>query len=163
MKKVLFVLTTAAAFAVLTLTAAAPGYAVQHGNGGHASASTKAMMAGAKTPAAVLAMADKHLALLTSTIKSKKLASVHEHAFAVRDAVKMLPGVSQSLPAATRTRLATGVKTVSSLAAELDEAGDSGNQAETEALHKRLVTTMKAIKGLYSAGGAAATRKTPRD
>ncbi len=151
MKKVLFVLTTAAAFAVLTLTAAAPGYA-QHGSGGHASASTKAMMAGAKTPAAVLAMADKHLALLTSTIKSKKLATVHEHAFAVRDAVKMLPGVSKSLPAATRTRLATGVKTVGSLAAELDEAGDSGNQAETEALHKRLVTTMKAIKGLYSAG-----------
>ncbi len=122
--------------------------AAQHGSSGH----TKAMMAGAKTPQAVLKMADKHLALLTSTIKSKKLASVHEHAFAVRDAVKMLPGVSKSLPAATQTRLATGIKTVSSLAAELDEAGDSGNQAETEALHKRLVTTIKAIKGLYPAG-----------
>ena len=124
--------------------------AAQHGSGGHASGQTKAMLAGAKTPAAVLKMADKHLAMLTNAIKAKKLAAVHEHAFAVRDAVKMLPGVSKSLPAATRTRLATGVKTVSSLAAELDEAGDSGNQAETEALHKRFVTTMKAIKGLYT-------------
>ena len=112
----------------------------------------KTNMAGAKTPAAVLHMADMHLAQLAATIKSKKLASVHEHAFAVRDAIKMLPGVSKSLPAATQTRLATGVKTVSSLAAELDEAGDSANQASTEALYKKLVTTLTAIKGLYPAG-----------
>lgn len=112
----------------------------------------KTNMAGAKTPAAVFQMADMHRAQLAATIKSKKLASVHEHAFAVRDAIKMLPGVSKSLPAATQARLATGVKTVSSLAAELDEAGDSANQASTEALYKKLVTTLTAIKGLYPAG-----------
>lgn len=127
--------------------AAAPGHA-QHaaGNG------KKPMAMGAmKTPAAVLKMADKHMAMLTSTVKSKNLKQVHEHAFAVRDAVKMLPAVSKGLPAANQTKLAIGVKTMTSLAAELDEAGDSGNQTETEALHKRFMTTMNAIKALYPA------------
>lgn len=91
-------------------------------------------------------------AVLDKTISSKKLKIVHEAAFAVRDQVKLLPAKSKSLAADNQAKLAKGVKTISSLAAQLDAAGDSGKQAEAEALNKKMHTVLDAITGIYPAG-----------
>lgn len=104
-----------------------------------------------KTPAAIWKEVTKHALQLDKSIQAKKLGEVHEHAFAVRDYVKMLPAKSTRLSAATKAKLTKGVGTVTSLASELDEAGDSGKQAETEALNKKMHTVLNAIKGLYPA------------
>lgn len=91
-------------------------------------------------------------AALDKTIKDKKLKDVHHHAFAVRDQVKLLPAQSKGLSKDNLAKLAKGVKTVTSLAAELDEAGDDNKQADAEALNKKLHTVLDAIKALYPAG-----------
>jgi hypothetical protein len=91
-------------------------------------------------------------AALDKTISAKKLKTVHEAAFAVRDHVKPLPAKSRALSAADQAKLAKGVKTVASLAAQLDEVGDSGKQAEAEALNKKMHTVLGAIAHLYPAG-----------
>lgn len=91
-------------------------------------------------------------AALDKTIKDKKLKDVHHHAFAVRDQVKLLPAQSKALSKDNLAKLAKGVKTVASLAAELDEAGDNKKQAEAEALNKKLHTVLDAIKALYPKG-----------
>lgn len=91
-------------------------------------------------------------AVLDQTIRAKRLKTVHEAAFALRDQVKLLPAKSKGLSPAIQAKLAKGVKTVASLASQLDEAGDSGQQAEAEALNKKMHTVLGAIAGLYPPG-----------
>ena len=89
---------------------------------------------------------------LDKTIKAKNLKDVHHHAFAVRDQVKLLPAQSKALPKDNLVKLAKGVKTVASLAAQLDEAGDNNKQGDAEALNKKLHAVLEAIKALYPKG-----------
>ena len=89
---------------------------------------------------------------LDKTIRGKKLKVVHEAAFAVRDQVQLLPANSKALSADNQAKLNKGVKTVASLAKQLDEAGDGGKQAEAEALNKKVHTVLDAIAGIYPAG-----------
>jgi len=103
-------------------------------------------------PAAIWKKVTAGSAALDKTIKDKKLKDVHHHAFAVRDQVKLLPAQSKSLSKDNLAKLAKGVKTVTSLAAQLDEAGDNKKQADAEALNKKLHTVLDAIKALYPAG-----------
>ena len=102
--------------------------------------------------AAVWAEVTKLKADLDGLIFSKDLVSVHKAAFAVRDHVNMLAEKSHDLSAGKQVDLARGVRTVASLAAELDEAGDDGKQAETEALNEKLQTVLNAIADLYPEG-----------
>jgi hypothetical protein len=145
---------------LLALIAAALAFATpvmaQHGHEekpvkGHSMKGAAKGAAALKTPAAIWKEVTKHALQLDKSIQAKKLGDVHEHAFAVRDYVKMLPAKSTRLSAATKAKLTKGVGTVTSLASELDEAGDSGKQAETEALNKKMHTVLNAIKGLYPA------------
>jgi hypothetical protein len=140
------------ALTAVILALAAPSMA-QHGHDaeqgkGHSMKGVAAL----KTPAAIWKEVVKHAAQLDKSIQAKKLKVVHEHAFAVRDYVKMLPAKSTMLSAANKTKLTKGVGTVTSLASDLDEAGDNGKQSETEALNKKMHTVLNAIKGLYPAG-----------
>lgn len=91
-------------------------------------------------------------AALDKTIKAKDLKHVHERAFAIRDQVKLLPAQSKGLSKDNQAKLARGVKTVISLAAQLDEAGDAHNQGEVEELARKLQTVLDAIKALYPTG-----------
>ena len=91
-------------------------------------------------------------AALDKTITGKKLKTVHEAAFAVRDQVKLLAAKSKALSADNQAKLAKGVKTVATLATQLDAAGDGGKQAEAEALGKKMHTVLDAIAGIYPAG-----------
>ena len=105
-----------------------------------------------KAASAVWKKVQMHLSALDKTIASKKLKTVHVHAFAVRDQVKLLPAKSKGLSAENHSNLDKGVKTVAGLAKELDEAGDNSKQAEAEALNKKFHTVLDAIAGLYPAG-----------
>lgn len=89
---------------------------------------------------------------LDDIIASKKLLDVHKAAFAIRDHVNMLADKSHDLSAGRQADLARGVRTVASLAAELDEAGDSGKQKDTEALNKKLQGVLDAIAEIYPEG-----------
>ena len=89
---------------------------------------------------------------LDRTIADKDMEGVHHHAFSVRDQVNLLPAKSQAFSTDDLAKLDQGVKTVASLAAELDEAGDSNKQTEAEALNRKLHTVLDAIKALYPEG-----------
>ena len=91
-------------------------------------------------------------AKLDGVISSKDLVSVHKAAFAIRDHVNLLAGKSHDLSEGKQADLARGVRTVASLAAELDEAGDSGNQKDTEALNEKLQGVLDAIAEIYPEG-----------
>src|SRR5690349_10250626 len=67
---------------------------------------------------------------LADTVKAKKLADVHHHAFAIRDLAKALPAKAHP---DHKKMVENAVKKVSQLAEDLDKSGDAGNQAATEA------------------------------
>ncbi len=89
---------------------------------------------------------------LDSIIASKKLDSVHEAAFKVRDLVKTLPAESSALPADKMTTLNTQVGNVSQLAGKLDESGDAKNLKATQDNQAGLNDTLDTIKELYPTG-----------
>ena len=83
---------------------------------------------------------------LAETVKNKKLADVHHHAFAIRDLAKALPAKA----AADKKKQVEGtVKNISKLAEDLDKAGDDGKQAETEALLKKLDGVLKVLSAQF--------------
>jgi len=84
---------------------------------------------------------------LAETVKNKKLADVHHHAFAIRDLAKALPAKA----AADKKKQVEGaVKNISKLAEDLDKAGDDGKQAETEALLKKLDGVLKVLEAQFA-------------
>jgi hypothetical protein len=88
----------------------------------------------------------EHHTELAETVKSKKLADVHHHAFAIRDLAKALPAKAE---ADKKTKVEGSVKNISKLADDLDKAGDDGKQAETEALLKKLDGVLKVLDSQF--------------
>ena len=91
----------------------------------------------------ILKEIDKHHQELADTVKAKKLAEVHEHAFAIRDLAKALPGKVNS---DHKKMVESAVKRVSQLAEDLDKSGDAGDQAKTEANLKKMDAVLKALE-----------------
>ena len=87
----------------------------------------------------------KHHQELADTIKAKKLAEVHGHAFAVRDLAKGLPA---KVPADHKKHIENLVKKVSQIAEDLDKSGDAGDQAKTEANLKKLDAVLKDMEAM---------------
>ena len=79
---------------------------------------------------------------LADVVKSKKLADVHHHAFAIRDLANGLPA---KVAADKKARVEGSVKNIAKLAADLDKTGDDNNQAGTEANLKKLDGVLKAL------------------
>ena len=88
---------------------------------------------------------DKHRAELKTTIESGSLGEVHHHAFAIRDLVAALPAHSPTLPAEDQAKLAGDVKFVATLASRLDETGDAGDKAGSQANYDKLVVVLNGI------------------
>ena len=84
----------------------------------------------------------KHHGELAEVVKSKKLADVHHHAFAIRDLAKALPAKAE---ADKKPKVEGTVKNISKLADDLDKSGDDGDQAKTEANLKKLDGLLKAL------------------
>lgn len=137
----------AAALAGFTLPPASPtAHAqAQHGEAG----TTKAPLPKPASLPDLWKMIDGHHAALTASVQGQRLAEVHEHAFAVRDAVAMLPGFSADLPADKKARVEGAVKNVARVAVDLDHSGDAGKQAPTEANLKKLDSILKQLRAQY--------------
>lgn len=102
------------------------------------------------TLAGVWGEVKEHEEALAKTIADKKLESVHEIAFEIRDMVNALPDKSaKALDTAKLGKLKANAKFVAALAARLDESGDAKDQAATEANFKKLQDVLKAIEALY--------------
>ena len=84
----------------------------------------------------------KHHTELADVVKSKKLADVHHHAFAIRDLATGLPA---KVAADKKARVEGSVKNIAKLAEDLDKTGDDNNQAATEANLKKLDGVLKAL------------------
>ena len=80
---------------------------------------------------------------LADTVKSKKLADVHHHAFAIRDLANGLPA---KVAADKKARVEGSVKNIAKLAEDLDKTGDDNNQAATEANLKKLDGVLMALE-----------------
>ena len=82
-------------------------------------------------------------AALAATVKAKKLADVHEQAFAIRDLAKALPAKANP---DHKKMVENAVKKVSQLADDLDKSGDAGDQAKTEANLKLMDAALKTLE-----------------
>ncbi len=89
---------------------------------------------------------------LDKIIASKKLTSVHEAAFKVRDIVRTLPAQSSGLAPDKAKTLATQIKNVDQLASRLDKEGDSNNLKGTQDNQAGLSDTLDTIHDLYPSG-----------
>ena len=95
------------------------------------------------TVGGILKEIHKHHQELADTLKAKKLADVHHHAFAIRDLAKALPAKAHP---DHKKMVENAVKKVSQLAEDLDKSGDAGNQATTEANLKKMDAALKTLE-----------------
>lgn len=85
----------------------------------------------------------RHHMDLAATVKNKKLADVHHHAFAIRDLGNAL---AAKAPADKKTQVQGTVKNIGKLAGDLDSSGDANDQAKTEANLKKLDGLLKVLE-----------------
>jgi hypothetical protein len=137
--KTLLAMGLCAAIGFTTLTATT-AFAQEHEHGEHEHAKGKI-----KIPETVegifKAIGEQHHHL-TETVKNKKLADVHQIAFAIRDLANALPAKA---PADKKKQVEGTVKNIAKLAEDLDKTGDAGNQAGTEANLKKLDGILKVL------------------
>lgn len=92
----------------------------------------------------------EHEEELGKIIADKKLDKVHEGAFEIRDMVNALPDKSMDLPADNLAKVKSNARYVADIANRLDESGDAGDQAATEANFEKLRGFLKTIEAQYS-------------
>ena len=91
----------------------------------------------------VLQEITKHHGELADTVKSKKLAEVHLHAFAIRD---LANGLAAKVAPDKKARVEGSAKNIAKLADDLDKSGDANDQAATEANLKKLDGVLLALE-----------------
>ena len=106
-------------------------------------AENKEKMVMPETAEGIMTEIHKHHGELADVVKSKKLADVHHHAFAIRDLANGLPA---KVAADKKTRVEGSVKNIAKLAEDLDKTGDDNNQAATEANLKKLDGVLMALE-----------------
>ena len=96
---------------------------------------------------------DQEMTTLGQLIASNKLATVHEHAFAVRDLVAALTTHAEKMSPADQAKLASDSKFVAALASRLDQSGDSGDQAGARSNYDKLKGLIAGIRKLGQGTG----------
>ncbi len=91
----------------------------------------------------------EHEEELGKIIADKKLDKVHEAAFEIRDLVNALPDKSEDLSADNLGKVKSNARYVADIANRLDESGDAGDQAATEANFGKLQGFLKTIETQY--------------
>ncbi len=104
------------------------------------------------TVGGIWAEVKEHEEQLGNIIADKKLDKVHEVAFEIRDLVNALPDKSMDLPADKLAKLNSNAKYVAEIAKRLDESGDAGDQAVTEANFKKLQALLETVEAQYPSG-----------
>lgn len=85
---------------------------------------------------------------LASVVAKKDLGEAHDHAFAIRDLVKALPG---KVPAESKAKTEEAAKEITKLAADIDKSGAAGAQKATEANVKKLDSAIAALQASLKA------------
>jgi hypothetical protein len=80
---------------------------------------------------------------LASTVEKKELGEAHDHAFAIRDLVKALPG---KVAPEDKTKAEESAKEIAKLAADIDKSGAAGAQKATEANVKKMDAAISALQ-----------------
>ena len=80
---------------------------------------------------------------LASVVAKKDLGEAHDHAFAIRDLVKALPG---KVSAENKSKAETGAKEITKLATDIDKSGAAGAQKATEANVKKMDEAVAKLK-----------------
>lgn len=106
----------------------------------------------ANTAAGIWQQIDEERSELGKVVAAGSLEQVHQRAFAIRDLVAALPGVSQSLPAGAQSQLASGAKSVADEAEALDTAGDAGDLDATQKGLAALDATLTELRSLTGGG-----------
>ena len=101
------------------------------------------------TVGGIWAEVKEHEEELGKTVADKKLDKVHEAAFEIRDLVNALPDKSMDLPADSLAKVTSNARYVADIAKRLDESGDAGDQAATEANFTKLQGLLKTIEAQY--------------
>jgi hypothetical protein len=125
--------------------AAAPGVAAAEPMATRAGGEAGAATAIPDSADAIWRAIDQHAAELKATIARGELKAVHRHAFAIRDLVAALPARSPALAADEQAKLAEEVKFVATLAARLDQSGDAGDAAGSQASFEQLSGVLTGI------------------
>ena len=86
---------------------------------------------------------------LEEIITAGQLADVHKQAFHIRDLVQGLPEVSGELSADKQQRLQESVNRVAEIAELLDQYGDAGDAANTQAQADRLAKLLQYVETFY--------------
>ncbi|HEH5967049.1 TPA: transporter [Legionella pneumophila] len=92
---------------------------------------------------------DEQAASINQALKNTQLASIHEHAFAIRDLVNALPGLSKDLSEEQKKTLQTNLSYVEQLATRLDKTGDANDKEGTQANWDKLEKILSQLRALY--------------
>ncbi|MBC8134689.1 MAG: hypothetical protein H8F28_02245 [Fibrella sp.] len=98
---------------------------------------------------------------LDSAIKNGNLSEAHELAFAIRDGVVTLPYKSSALAPSKRKSLEVQVRTVATVAENIDKYADAGNAPKTKTEYARLVKALGVIEALYPANALPSSGSKP--
>lgn len=80
---------------------------------------------------------------LAKVVAAKDLGEAHDHAFAIRDLVKALPG---KVAADNKIKAEESAKEITKLTADIDKSGAAGAQKATEENVKTLGAAIKALE-----------------
>lgn len=94
---------------------------------------------------------DEQAASINQALKDNQLASIHEHAFAIRDLVNALPALSKDLSEEQKKTLQTNLSYVEQLATRLDKTGDANDKDGTQANWDKLEKILNQLRLLYQA------------
>lgn len=92
---------------------------------------------------------DQHVAAINKAIANNQLDTIHQHAFAIRDLVKALPGLSKNLSEEQLKNLQQNVGYTEQLAKRLDKTGDANDKKGTETNWQKLQQVLTQIRANF--------------
>lgn len=93
---------------------------------------------------------DKHTATIDKLIAFNQLSAIHAHAFAIRDLIKALPGLSHDLSSEQLAEMRRDSGYVDQLAARLDKTGDANDKDGTLMSFNKLQKILEQIRANYN-------------
>lgn len=93
---------------------------------------------------------DEHTAAIDKLITTNEFATIHAHAFAIRDLVAALPALSNDLSSEQMAALKRDAGYVSQLAVRLDKTGDANDKEGTVANFNKLKKILGQIRANYT-------------
>ncbi|RUR10053.1 transporter [Legionella septentrionalis] len=92
---------------------------------------------------------DEHSAAINQALKENQLATIHKHAFAIRDLFNALPAKSLDLSDEQKKTLQSNLSYVEQLATRLDKSGDANDKEGTQANWDKLKKILTQLRALY--------------